>query len=243
MEQYLTRDEIVRRAKARLGFTTNASQAGLVQQEFEELARSAAMAVYAAHEWGSLKAEERAEIGIDQTVVDYPNGTTASDLIAVSVWDGDRYVSLAERFIPLSMTQSPKLDEGEPASIQDRSRPLYFDKRAQIVIAPRPDKIYELKLFFTRSADLATPSTVSVVDAELIILHVIADKRLAMGDTEMAIRANDQYEERLAILKRRSSSAHAVQRNDGYRARASARLGGSGYVPNSGSWPSVKPSA
>jgi hypothetical protein len=72
---------------------------------------------------------------------------------------------------------------------------------------------------------------------------MISAKRLAMGDTEMAIKANDQYEERLRILKRRSSSAHAIQRNAGYRERVNARLNNVGYEPNSGSWPAVMPSA
>jgi hypothetical protein len=241
VEQYLSRDEIIRRAKARLGFSTNAGQSALAQAEFEELARAAALFVYSDHEWGITRQETRVTVGIDQTVIDYPAGTTASDLISAAIWDGTRYVPLLERFIPSSMTQDPLVDEGEPASVANRAMPRYYEKRGQILIAPRPDQEYEIKLVHTMSPDLATGATVSIVDAELIILRMIRDKRAAMGDMDLSQMAAQDYAERRAILVRRSSSAHAVQRNAGYRADCNRRLAESGYVPNSGQWPSVMP--
>jgi hypothetical protein len=241
VEQYLTRDEIVRRALARMGMVSNASQAPLVAAEFQELARAAALAVYAEHEWGTLKREQRVNIGIDQTVVDYPDDSTAGDLISVSVWDGQRYIALVERFIPASMTQDPLVEEGEPASVAGRGRPCYFEKRGQIFIAPRPDQAYELKIIHNQPSDLPTGTSVSVVDAELISLRMMADKRYDMGDETLGARLDQKYDDRALAIGRKSSSAHAVRRNSGYRERCNARLGNVGYVPNSGQWPAVMP--
>lgn len=241
MEQYLSRDEIVRRAMARLGFSTNQAQAALVKQEFEERVRAAALAVYAEHTWGTLKRDLRVTVGIDQTVVDYPNDTTAGDLISVNVWDGTRYVPLLERYLKASDTQDPLVDEGEPASVSGRGRPRYFEKRSQITIAPRPDQQYELKLIYNLSTDLPTGTAVSVVDAELIILRTIADKRVDMGDEASAAVMEKRYDARALAIGRRSLSAHAVKRNAGYRARCNASQTDMGYAPNSGQWPSVMP--
>lgn len=243
MEQYLHRDEIVRRAMARLGFSTNASQAALVKQEFEERVRAAALAVYAEHEWGTLKREARTVVGIDQIVIDYPVGSTAGDLLSVGVWDGSEYVPLLERYLKASDTQDPLVDQGEPASVSGRGRPRWFEKRSQITIAPRPDQQYEVKMVYNLAADLPDGMSVSVVDAELIILRTIADKRADMGDEVSASVAEKRYEARALSIGRRSLSAHAVKRNGSYRARCNARLSEVGYTPNSGQWPSVMPGA
>lgn len=241
MLQKLARKEIVRRAASRLGFTTNAAQSPLVKQEFEERARAAALAVYAEHEWGPLKDQKRVNVGIDQTVIDYPANAGPDDVISVSVWDGNRYIPLLERYIPASMQQDPLLDEGEPASVSDRARPLYFEKRQQILIAPRPDKIYEIKIIYNLNPDLATDEAVCVVDGELIILRFLADKRMDMGDEASSLKLEERYDLRAKAIGAKINSAHAVKRNSGYRARANARLSEIGYVPTSGTWPAVMP--
>lgn len=241
MEQYLTRDEIVRRALARMGMVSNAAQAPLVAAEFQELARAAALAVYAEHEWGTLKREARVDVGIDQTAVDYPDDSTAGDLISIAVWDGTRYIPLAERYLDATSTQDPLVDEGEPASVSGRGRPCYFEKREQILIAPRPDQAYAIKIIHNQPSDLPTGTSVSVVDAELIILRMMADKRFDMGDEVLGARLDQKYEDRAKAIGRKSLSAHAVKRNSGYRERCNARLGEVGYVPTSGQWPAVMP--
>ena len=242
MEIYLPRSEIIRRAMARLGFTTNAAQAPLIAAEFQELARSAALEVYERFDWVNTQEETRVTVGIDQLVIDYPPNTTAANILAIGYWNGTAYVPLLERILPISEGDEPLVAIGEPGSISGRGYPRYFQKKNQIRISPRADQEYEVKIVHTLSPDLATDATVSIIDAELIILKMIQNKRADMGDDGLSALAGGRFEERLANISRRQSSANAVKRSSSYRARANARLVySSDMQPNSGQWPSVVP--
>lgn len=241
MEVYITRDEIIRRAKARLGFTTNAAQAPMIGPEFEELARAAALHVYHSYDWANLLRDTRVSLGIDQVVINYPANAGVEDILEISYWDGDRYIPLSHRYIPNSLTDDPKLDEGEPASVAGRGAPRYFQCKEQIQIAPRPDKAYGLKVRHTVTPDLASGADVCVVDGELIILLMIAWKRSDMGDDRLAEKAEERYEDRRMALARKQAPTSSVVRGSLRHARMNVRNVHVGYIPTSGQWPAVMP--
>ncbi len=242
MEIYLSRDEIVRRACARMGWGTNQAQAPLIRQQMEEYARAAALEVFEWYEFANVQRETRVLVGIDQRVINYPTDCTAANILSLGLWDETRYLPMQQRILPISEHDDPLVDEGEPASVSGRGRPCYFECKAQIRISPRPDQAYEIKILHTISPDLATGSTVCVVDSEAVIIKVIEMKRGDDGDDALAAVAAERFEARMKTLGKRQSNAHAVKRNSGYRARANARGGDcDDFQPNSGQWPSVMP--
>lgn len=240
MESHLNRDEIVRRACARLGWGTNAAQAPLIQEQMAEYARAAAIEVAEWYDWTAR--EKRVSVGIDQLVIDYPANAGPDNILSLAYWNGTRYVPLLERYLPVEEGTDPLLDEGEPASVSGRGFPRFYEKKEQIRISPRPDQAYEIKIMHTVEIDLLTGTSVCLVDSEAVIIKVIEQKRGDDGDDELAAKAAERFESRMKTLGRRRSSAQAVKRNSGYRERANARLGDSGFEPNSGQWPSVMPS-
>jgi len=241
VESFLERDEIIRRCKARLGFTTNASQAPLVQQEFEELVRSAAIYVFSTYEWPNVLRSTEVTIGIDQVVINYPANSGADDIQEVSWWDGSRWVQLGHRYIPNSLTDDPKFREGEPNNISGRSNPLFFQCKKQIEIVPRPDKEYSILIRHTVTPDMNNGTDKCIVDAELIIWTVIAWKRYDMGDDMLGQKAEDAFEARRAFLARKVAPTAPAMRNSLRHARVNRSRSIVGYIPNSGQWPSVKP--
>lgn len=250
MEIFASRLEIRRRLQARMGVVTGTAQAPLVQDQLNEFIRAAALEVYTVCQWARAQLEARVTVGIDQRFVDYPANATGGNIIAIGVWDSSsRYLQLRRARIQVQLDDEPLVDEGEPASVSGRGQPQLYEPKTQIEIWPRPDQTYELKIDYTQNPELATDATVSVVDAESIILWALADAYDFQGDLELAKVARDKYRHRIGQLRAWASTAEVFKRGRLHRLVVNGARVGDGQVflpggdlPNSGSWPAVMPS-
>jgi len=239
MEIFLNREEIRRRMAARLGHMTGDAQAPLIQEQHNEFIRSACMQVANRCHWVRNKQETRVTVGIDQRFINYPTNSGPGNILSLGAWSETNsfYWPLRRRVIVVAQDDEPLVDAGEPASLQNRGRPIQYEMKNQIEIWPRPDQEYEIKIDHTVEVDLTTDSTVSVVDAEAICLLAIADAYDFQGEPQLANTQRQRADMRMDMLIRFNSADVIMKRGgDAYTNRA-----GGGYFPNSGVWPSVMP--
>lgn len=240
MEIFATRQEIRRRVMARMGWTTNGSQAPLNLDQLNESIRAAALEVYGRCQWVRTLRETTAEVGIDQRFINYPDACGPGELVAIALWDADaqRYRPLRRGRIRPHQDDEPLVEEGEPASVPGRARPTMYEAKNQIELWPRADQVYRLKIDHQVSPDLGTDDAVSVVDAELIILWVMGDAFELQGDGDLAATQRGKFETRVRKLIADASPRESLMMG------ARDRIGlnqGIGYQPTSGQWPAVMP--
>lgn len=241
-ELFINRKEIRRRVLARLGFTTNDSQAPLNLDQINEFIRSAAETVYLRCPWSQAMRETRVSIGIDQRRLNYPAQVGPGNIQAIGLWlaDEQRYVPLRRGRIPVELDDDPVVDIGEPDSVANRGRPELYELKKQIELWRRPDQAYELKLDHTISPNFENDSDVSVVDGEAIILWAMADAYDFQGDERLAQVARGKFEERIRLLINDQSPLTQYKRGRFDRLSVAARR--DTYMPDSGQWPSRMPS-
>ncbi len=250
MEVYATKLEIRKRVQARLGYVTNSAQSPLIQGQIDETIRAAALEIYTRCAWVQTQRETIVAIGIDQRFVDYPDNTTAGNIIAAAIWDdtAKRFCPLRRRPITISQDDEPLVVEGGDASAARRAQPTMYHPKAQIEIWPRPDQAYQLKFDHTVSPDLYDNSTMSVVDAECIILWALADHFEFQQDAQAAKSNREKCELRIRRLRAWAATNKPFKRG----ALTRAIMNGAqlvddvvvmpgGGLPNSGSYPSLFP--
>lgn len=241
-ELFINRKEIRRRVLARLGFTTNDSQAPLNLEQTNEFIRAAAEAVYLRCPWSQAMRETRVSIGIDQRFLNYPANAGPGNIQAIGLWlaDEQRYATLRRGRIQVALDDDPVVDIGEPDSVANRGRPELYELKKQIELWRRPDQAYELKIDHTISPNFEGDDDVSVVDGESIILLAMAESYDFQGDQRLADMARGKFEDRIRKLIADQSPLTQVRRGRYDRLSVSARP--DTYVPDSGQWPSRMPS-
>lgn len=239
MEVFLPRAEIRRRIQARLGHTTNGSQAPLVMEQMNEWIRAGATAVYKRCQWAQTAVESREDAGIDQRFVNYPANTGPGNVISVAVWmeDEQRFIPLQRGRIPVELDDEPLVELGEPDSVSGRGCPTMYELKKQIEIWPRPDIAYRLKIDHTTSPELADETTPSIVDAEAIILHVLAEAYDFQGDERLASVKRAQFDDHVKQLANDQHPLTTIRRGAYDRLSVGPRRTGD-YIPDSGAWPS-----
>lgn len=240
MEIYLSRLEIRRRIQARLGYVTNGSQAQQIMDQMNEWIRAAANAVYKRCQWVQNQTETRADVGIDQRFLDYPDNAGPGDIVAIGVWlpTESRFRPLRRGVIPIRVDDEPLVEIGEPDSVAGRGCPEVYELKGQIELWRRADMAYRLKIDHTVSPELATDAAESIVDAEAIILHAMAEAFDFQGDSRLADVKRAQYEEQIRALIAERHPLTAIRRGANDRRSIGGRRD-LGYVPDSGAWPSV----
>ncbi|MFW6340819.1 MAG: hypothetical protein ACOC0Q_08125 [Wenzhouxiangella sp.] len=251
----MSRKEIRRRVYARMGYMTSEHQAQQTLDQVNEFINAGALKVYGRCPWVRTLRETRLPppdgLGIDQRFLTYPANTGPGNIQAIAVWDAEAlcYRPLRRGRITIAMDDEPLVDEGEPASEPGRDRPRVYELKDQIEVWPRPDTEYEVKIDHTVHPQFVDDLDVSIVDAEAIILYVIADLYEQQGDDVLArsYRSNDdprlppgKFELRLNELAVAQHPLPTVQRGRWDRQQLMApEWRGEGYVPTSGQWPSV----
>ena len=248
MQIAITRKEVRRRMLARLGNATSDEQAQLVTEQYNEWIRAACEEVYTRCSWVRTQRESRADIGIDQRVINYPANCGPGNIMQISVWDAgaQRFRPLRRGIIPQELDDEPVVEVGEPGSVAGRGMPTLYEAKDQIELWRRADQAYRLKIDHTINPNFEGDNQVSIVDGELIILWAMADAYDFQGDQELAQIQRQKFANRLAELAGQEAPQVVIRRDAGREARWNDRLRGgpaSGYQPNSGAWPSVLPEA
>jgi hypothetical protein len=236
VEQFASRLEIRRRILARMGKTTNGSQAAQTTEQYNEVIRAAAEAVYMRCPWAQSQREATESVGIDQRFVNYPENSGPGNIIAIGVWmaDEQRYRPLRRGRIPVELDDEPLVEEGGDVAAEHRATPSLYEVKAQIEVWPRPDQEYRLKIDYTVHPDLDADADVSVVDAECIVLWAMADLFEFEGDQGLATIQRNKFQDRINLLIANQHPLQTIRRG-----RHSLTVRSDEYVPTSGTWPSV----
>lgn len=238
MEQFASRKEIRRRILARMGKTTNDSQAAQTTSQYNELIRAAAEAVYMRCPWAQSQRETTVNVGVDQRFINYPANSGPGNILSIGFWleDEQRYKTLRRGRIPVALDDEPMVEEGGEVAAEHRETPIIYEVKSQIEIWPRPDIAYRVKIDHTVHPDLDQDDEVSVVDVECIVLWAMADLFEFEGDPELANTQRRKFNDRITLLIGNQHQLTNIQRG-----RNSLRRGRvpDEYVPTSGAWPSV----
>jgi hypothetical protein len=162
--------------------------------------------------WVSTQMRTTVSIGAQQNVVNYPADTGPGSILSVSVYipstapagsvsNTSRYIPLIQSIIPAALDTDQELAEGGAALEAVCSTPTHFEQRAQIAIHPRTDQAYELRIEAQRSVDMPLASSVSIVDAMLIVYKAASMISKQMMDTDGAAYYAGLYADRLGDLK------------------------------------------
>lgn len=244
MELRLTRKEVRRRVLARLGFATSDEQAQLVMDQLNESIRAACEEVYTRCAWVRTQRESRADLGIDQRFINYPANTGPENILSIALWDAGagRFKTLRRTIIPPELDDEPTVEIGEPDSVAGRGEPDRYELKNQIEFWRRPDQAYRLKVDHTINPNFEDDDQQSIVDAELIILWVMADRYDTDGEDRLASIQRSKWKDRFMLLAGNQGPLVTITRDGARRDRVRAHAHGQpGYLPTSGQWPSTMP--
>lgn len=245
MEIRLTRKEIRRRVLARTGNTTSDAQAPLLMDQLNEQIRAACELVYSECPWQRTLRESQATVGIDQRLINYPANCGPENIQSIALWDADaqRYLPLRRTRIPVELGDEPLVEEGEPASVPGRGKPDRYELKNQIEVWRRPDQEYRLRIDHTINPNFENDEQQSIVDAELIIAWAMADHFDLQGEPDLANIQRQKHRDRFRVLAANQGPLLTITRDGGRSARLNAKNPANGYLPTSGTWPSVMPEA
>lgn len=169
METHLPRSEIVRLVRSLLGIQTTSGLAVQTLEQHIAAVQLAAQDVAVDCRWVNPQARATVTLGAQQDTLDYPEGGFAGSILSLSVWQTNRYVPLEQRIIPASLDTDQQLAEGGAALTAVCSLPRFFEQRAQIKLFPRSDQAYPVRIEYMQPMGLPLDSSVSKVDAQLIV--------------------------------------------------------------------------
>lgn len=222
---YLQREEIRRRILTRMGWDTSDDELtepvspqinGLINEAAAHIAQEAP-----AGGWEMSQTEAVITTSDGQRIYNYPEvdihgrgiEVGAGGIVEAGVWDQDRqrYVPLELARIPLSCRFDPISDDVDPSNeYEQRDVPARLDQRRTVALGPVPDGEYEIMMSVVCSDQITRDDTVSTVDAEAIVLYVLAERCSLEGRETQADRHRGKLARRLTTLRRHSGNVVRV---------------------------------
>jgi hypothetical protein len=183
-----------------LGIQTDNTLASQVQEQHVVAVQTAA--IKAASECGWVNAQQRVtvDLGAEQDTLDYPEGGTPGSIRAMSVYDGDRYIPLDPRIIPISADGDQEQIAGGATFQGIQGRPRYYEQRHQIKLAPFSDKAYKVRIDYMRPTNLPLATSVSIVDGMLIVFAAASMMCKQMENDSGATYYAGLYTDRMRTL-------------------------------------------
>lgn len=203
METYAPRIEIERQMRAHLGAATNGILASQVAEQHTVFVRSAAKKVAQDCRWVNTIREETVTLQAEENLINYPGSCRPGSILEIAVFDSlqDRYFQLEQRVIRAVMAQDQQQSVGGDTFKEVQGRPELFEQRNQILLWPYSDKEYPLRIKYQYPIDLPTQDSISIVDAELIVLWATALAHDVLGDDRLSNNYRGMYSDRLALLR------------------------------------------
>lgn len=170
-----------------LGFGMS-GQAGIVNSPIvDSFLRSAQEQLYWQFEWRELSAVEERDMGVDQQFYDYPEDCNIERITSVSIAEGCRWLPLVEGI-----------------SVEERdcittSRPLKYDRGAQMEVWPVPKQRYRMRReYFKALAPFEKGEHRTSLPSEMVFLMALANAKAHYRQTDA-----ERYEKQLdALLSR-----------------------------------------
>lgn len=200
MELHLSRDEILRQVRAMLGIQTDNSLSSQVAEQHVVAVNAAATKAAQECRWVNAQGRVTVDLGIQQDTLDYPEGQGPGTVQAVAVYENNRYYPVDPRIIPIHADQDQQQAAGDGEFQSVQGRPRYYEQRGQIKLWPFSDKAYKVRIDYLRPIQMNSGSSVSIIDAQLIIYGAASMLAKIMADSEMATYYADLYTDRMHAL-------------------------------------------
>lgn len=201
---YRTLGELRAEVLARLGMGAMGASGGASQVLIDSFLRNGQAQLYRLQDWRHLVEYEDKTLGVGQNLIDYPDGC-----------ERDRRVLRIE--YPYN-EQWARLCEGittEMWSTMDtQSYPSRYERYAQILIYPKADQIYTVRVWYVRDlARFTEPGDNATLDDEMIFLHALANAKAHYRQPD-AQTYQGQLNTLLASLRGQSFGSNGVYRRE-----------------------------
>jgi hypothetical protein len=208
---YRTLGELQSELLARLGMGAMGASGGANATLTASFLRNAQVQLYRMQDWRHLIDYEDKTLGTSQNLLDYPDtGTLGAGGCA-----RDKRVLKVERVLSGQYVQLEEgIDTGMWDTMDTLSWPARFDRLAQIMIYPKADTTYTVRIWYV--ADLARftqANDEASLDDEMILLHALANAKAHYRQPDAATYQG-QLNTLLASLRGQSFSRKGVYRRD-----------------------------
>lgn len=201
METLLPRSEIVRLVRSLLGIQTTSGLAAQTQEQHITAVQMAAEDVAKDCRWVNAQRRVTVTVGAEQTVLNYPAGATPGSIINLAVYADQRYYALVPQVIPISVDTDQEAIAGGAVLAAVLGRPQVYEQREQINLWPRTDKAYPVRIEYMQAMNLPLESSISVVDAMLIVYAAASLISKQMENDSGAVYYDSRYQDRLGDLR------------------------------------------
>jgi hypothetical protein len=138
---YKTLGELRQQLRTRLGFAAAGAAAGVIQANLDSILQEAQVLLYWTHDWARLRKYWDTTVGLNQYLIDYPDGCNPERIKAISVNRNDVWSP------PLKKGISPQM-----YTTQDNTRdPYAWEPYEQIELYPKADQQYDVRIFGVRT--------------------------------------------------------------------------------------------
>lgn len=144
-----------RRAKLsrRLGFGASGAAAGVIQEHLNDILRESQVLLYWTHDWARLRRYWDISIGLNQYLVDYPDGCNPERIKAVSLNTGTSAAPVWSTPLKRGISASMYTTQASTAA------PWRWEPYEQIEFFPKADKLYAGRVFGIKVLDDLTEDT------------------------------------------------------------------------------------
>lgn len=200
MELHITRGEILRQVRSLLGMQTDGSLDAQVAEQHVVIVNAAAVKAQQECGWVNIQGRTTVDLGAEQNVLNYPENAGPGSVRGMAVYEGERYYVVEPRIIPVHADQDQQQAAGGESFDAVKGRPRYFEQRNQLALWPYSDKAYKIRIDYIRPVQMPLDSSVSIVDAQLIIFLSVAMLATQMADDRSAKLYGDLYLDRRNAL-------------------------------------------
>ncbi|MCC6530920.1 MAG: hypothetical protein IT531_00085 [Burkholderiales bacterium] len=181
---------------ARCGFGAQGASIGGNAALIDSWLQNAQAQLYWMQDWKKLQEYDDIEIGIDQTLVDYPDNAHPERILAIAVNIG----SGSDLWRPLE--EGIRIEHYNTQS--SKSYPMRYERYEQIEVWPACDAIRTLRVWYVKRLGAFTAENdAATLDDELILLHATATAKAHYRQPDAATWGS-QLEALLARIKGQS---------------------------------------
>jgi hypothetical protein len=208
---YRTLEDLRSEILSRLGMGAMGASGGSNGTLIDSFLRNGQAQLYRMQDWKHLIDYEDKEVGTEQNLLDYP---TAGVMTGGTAARDKRILKVQTEY----NGQWRDLTEGIRTSDWDTmdtlSYPVKFERYAQILLYPKADQTYTLRIWFVADLDSFTePEDRASLDDEMILLHALANAKAHYRQPD-AQTYQGQLNTLLASLRGQSFNSGGVYRRD-----------------------------
>lgn len=200
--RYRTLGDLRGELLARLGMGAMGASGGANGALMNSFLRSAQAQLYTMADWSHLKGFKEIATGVGQNAYDYPAPCARDQrVLKVETHVAGQVVELREGITPSMWS-----------TMETRSQPARYERLEQLLIYPKPDQAYTLRVWYIRDLGRFTQDNDrATLDDDLILLHALANAKAHYRQPDAQIYQG-QLDTQLARIRGRSFGSNGVYR-------------------------------